>query len=142
MKTVTVDSKAISRKWHIIDAKGMVLGRLASVAAGLLMGKHKKAWAPHQDHGDYVIIINAEKVALTGKKREDIRYFAHSTYPGGHRSLSVTQAQQIRPGYPIRHAIKGMLPHTSLGHAMSKKLHIYDGETHPHTAQKPEPARK
>jgi large subunit ribosomal protein L13 len=143
MKTVTVNPKTISRKWHIIDAQGMVLGRLASLAAGLLMGKHKKAWAPNQDHGDFVIVINAEKVALTGNKREEIRYFAHSTYPGGHRSLTVTQSQQIRPGYPIRHAIKGMLPHTILGKHMSKKLYIYDGEKHPHAAQKPEPlARK
>ncbi len=138
MKTVTVNPKTITSKWFIIDAKDVVLGRLASTAASLLMGKTKIAWAPNQDLGDHVIIINAEHIAMTGKKRDEIKYFNHSTHPGGHRTLSVTQAQAIRPGYPLRHAIKGMLPHTILGEHMGKKLFIYDGEKHPHAAQKPE----
>jgi ribosomal protein L13 len=138
MKTVTVNPKTISTKWFIIDANDVVLGRLASTAASILMGKKKAAWSPNQDLGDHVIIINADKVALTGKKRETMRYFNHSTHPGGWRELSVTQAQTVRPGYPVRHAIKGMLPHTILGDHMAKKLHVYGGESHPHAAQKPE----
>jgi large subunit ribosomal protein L13 len=124
MKTVTVNPSTILVKWYIIDAQDIVLGRLASKAAGLIMGKHKTAWAPNQDLGDHVIIINADKVALTGKKRETIRYF--------------NQVQATRPGFPIRHAVKGMLPHTILGKHMSAKLHIYDGAKHPHEAQQPE----
>lgn len=138
MKTVIVNPKTIAKKWYIIDANDVVLGRLASKAARILMGKNKAAFSPNQDLGDHVIIINAEKVALTGKKRETMRYFAHSTHPGGHRTLTVTQAQKIRPGYPIRHAIRGMLPKTILGDHMVKKLFIYDGDKHPHAAQKPE----
>ena len=138
MKTVTVNPKTIAKKWYILDAQGMVLGRLASKAARLLMGKNKSSWSPHHDVGDHVVVINAEKIALTGTKREDMRYFNHSTYPGGWRTLTVDQAQKIRPGYPILHAIKGMLPHTSLGRKMAKKLFIYDGTVHPHGAQKPE----
>jgi large subunit ribosomal protein L13 len=138
MKTVTVNPKTISTKWFIIDANDVVLGRLASKAAAILMGKNKAAWSPNQDLGDHVIIINAGKIALTGKKRETMRYFNHSTHPGGWRELSVAQAEAVRPGYPVRHAIKGMLPHTILGEHMAKKLHVYSGESHPHAAQKPE----
>lgn len=138
MKTVVVNPKTIATKWFIIDANDVVLGRLASKAASLLMGKTKTAWSPNQDLGDHVIVINADKVALTGKKRETMRYFNHSTHPGGWRELSVAQAQAVRPGYPVRHAIRGMLPHTILGDHMAKKLHIYSGESHPHAAQKPE----
>jgi large subunit ribosomal protein L13 len=138
MKTVTVNPKTIAKKWYLIDANDVVLGRLASKAAHILMGKNKRAFAPNQDLGDHVIIINAEKVALTGKKRDTIRYFAHSTHPGGWRTLSVTEAQKARPGYPIKHAIRGMLPKTILGDHMARKLFIYDGESHPHAAQKPE----
>lgn len=132
----TTDS--IERKWVIIDAKDVVLGRLASKVIPILMGKNKKNWAPNQDHGDNVIIINADQVALTGKKRETMRYFNHSTHPGGWRELSVTQAQTINPGYPVWHAIKRMIPKTILGDHMLKKLHIYGGEAHPHAAQKPQ----
>ena len=138
MKTVTVNPKTVARKWYLIDANDAVLGRLASKAAQILMGKNKPAFAPNQDLGDHVVIINAEKIAFTGKKRETMRYFAHSTHPGGHRTLTVAQAQKIRPGYPIKHAIRGMLPKTILGDHMAKKLFIYDGEKHPHEAQKPE----
>lgn len=137
MKTVFVNPGTVSSKWFIIDAKDVVLGRLASKVAPILMGKLNKAWAPNQDLGDNVIIINAEKVALTGKKRDTMRYFNHSTHPGGWRELSVTQAQAINPGYPVWHAIKRMIPKTILGDHMLKKLHIYGGEAHPHAAQKP-----
>jgi large subunit ribosomal protein L13 len=141
MKTVTANPQNETRKWWVIDAKDAVLGRLSTTAAKLLMGKHKASYHPAHDHGDFVVIINADKVALTGTKREDIRYFNHSQYPGGWRELTVAQAQSNRPGYPIRHAIHGMLPHTDLGRAIEKKLHIYDGENHPHAAQKPEPVK-
>lgn len=137
MKTVFVNLESVEPKWFIIDAKDVVLGRLASKVAPILMGKNNKAWAPNQDLGDNVIIINADKVALTGKKRDTMRYFNHSTHPGGWRTLSVAQAQAIRPGYPVWHAIKRMVPKTILGDHMLKKLHIYGGETHPHSAQKP-----
>jgi large subunit ribosomal protein L13 len=139
MKTATINPKTQPRKWWILDAQDAVLGRLASMAARLLMGKHKKTYDPSQDHGDFVVIVNAEKVALTGKKREEIRYFNHSQYPGGWRELSVAQVQANRPGYPIRHAVLGMLPHNSRGKGMATKLHIYDGDAHPPGAQKPEP---
>ncbi len=138
MKTVTVNPRNLARRWWVLDAQGAVMGRLASTAARLLMGKHKKAYSPEHDHGDFVIVINAEKVTMTGNKREEIRYFNHSMYPGGWRELTVSQAMANRPGYPVRHAILGMLPHNSRGRAMAKKLHIYDGEKHPHGSQKPE----
>jgi large subunit ribosomal protein L13 len=138
MKTVTVNPTTIAKKWYLIDANDVVLGRLASKVASILMGKKKAVYAPNEDYGDNVIIINAEKIALTGKKRETMRYFAHSTHPGGWRTLSVAEAQKARPGYPIKHAVKGMLPKTILGENMAKKLFIYDGASHPHAAQKPE----
>ncbi|HLP41340.1 MAG TPA: 50S ribosomal protein L13 [Fibrobacteria bacterium] len=137
MSTEFANTDTIERKWVLIDAKDVVLGRLASKVAPILMGKNKTNWAPNQDVGDNVIIINAEKVALTGKKRDTMRYFNHSTHPGGWRELSVTQAQAINPGYPVWHAIKRMIPKTILGDHMLKKLHIYGGESHPHAAQKP-----
>ncbi len=138
MKTVTVNPTTIKRKWFIIDANDVVLGRLATQAASVLMGKHKPSWAPNEDMGDFVIVINADKVALTGNKRETMRYFNHSTHPGGWRELSVAQAQAVRPGYPVRYAIKAMLPKTILGDHMGRKLHVYGGDSHPHAAQKPE----
>ena len=138
MKTPTINPETFPKKWWVIDARETVLGRLSSTAAKLLIGKHKKTYDPSHDHGDFVIVINAEKVALTGNKREDIRYFNHSQYPGGWRNLSVAQVQASRPGFPVKHAILGMLPHNTLGRQMAKKLHIYDGDQHPHGAQKPE----
>jgi large subunit ribosomal protein L13 len=138
MKTVTVNPKSVAKKWYIIDATDVVLGRLCTKAASILMGKHKTSWAPNEDMGDFVIVVNADKVALTGNKRETMRYFQHSTHPGGWRELTVTQAQAIRPGYPVRYAIKKMLPKTILGDHMGRKLFVYGGESHPHAAQKPE----
>ncbi len=137
MKTVTFDSRKPERKWWVLDAREAVIGRLASTAAKLLMGKHKTTYSPNHDRGDFVVIINAEKVAFTGKKRNEVRYFQHSMYPGGWRELTVDQAMHNRPGYPIRHAVLGMLPHNSRGRLMAQKLHIYDGDQHPHAAQKP-----
>jgi large subunit ribosomal protein L13 len=138
MKTVTINPGTLERKWWVIDARDAVLGRLSSTAARLLIGKHKTTYSPAHDHGDFVIVINADKVAMTGNKRQDIRYFNHSQYAGGWRNLSVAQVSAKRPGYPVRHAILGMLPHNTLGRHMAAKLHVYAGEQHPHAAQKPE----
>jgi large subunit ribosomal protein L13 len=138
MTTVTLNPGTLERKWWVIDARDAVLGRLASTAARLLTGKHKATYNPAHDHGDFVIIINADKVAMTGNKREEIRYFNHSQYAGGWRNLSVAQVEAKRPGYPVRHAIEGMLPKNPLGRKMATKLHVYAGEQHPHAAQKPQ----
>lgn len=139
MKTVTVNPGTLERKWWVIDAREAVLGRLASTAARLLVGKHKTTYSPEHDHGDFVIVINADQIVMTGNKRQDMRYFNHSQYAGGWRNLSVAQVSAKRPGYPVKHAILGMLPHNPLGRAMATKLHIYAGDKHPHEAQKPEP---
>ncbi|HLU69862.1 MAG TPA: 50S ribosomal protein L13 [Fibrobacteria bacterium] len=138
MTTVTINPGTVERKWWVIDARDAVLGRLSSTAARLLAGKHKKTYSPAHDHGDFVIIINAEKVAMTGNKRLEMRYFNHSQYAGGWRNLSVDQVEAKRPGYPVRHAILGMLPHNPRGRAMASKLFVYAGDKHPHAAQKPE----
>ena len=138
MTTVTVNPGTLERKWWVIDARDVVLGRLASNAARLLLGKHKASFSPAHDVGDFVIVINADHVALTGTKRTDIRYFNHSQYPGGWRNLSVAQVSAKRPDYPVRHAINGMLPKTPLGRAIGSKLYVYGGDKHPHAAQKPE----
>lgn len=138
MTTVTINPGTVERKWWVIDARDAVLGRLSSTAARLLAGKHKKTYSPAHDHGDFVIIINADKVAMTGNKRLEMRYFNHSQYAGGWRNLSVAQVEAKRPGYPVRHAILGMLPHNPLGRAMATKLHVYAGDKHPHEAQKPQ----
>jgi len=141
MKTLTINPTTVARKWWIFDAKDRVMGRLAGEVARLLMGKHKKTYSPSHDQGDFVIVINADQAALTGNKRNDLRYFSHSMYPGGWRELTVAEAQANRPGYPLRHAILGMLPNNSLGKAMAKKLHIYGNDRHPHAAQRPEPVK-
>ena len=138
MNTVTVNPVTVERKWWVIDARDAVLGRLASTAARLLTGKHKTSFNPAHDHGDFVIVINADKVAMTGNKRLDMRYFNHSQYAGGWRNLTVAQVEAKRPGYPVKHAILGMLPKNTLGRQLASKLHVYAGEQHPHAAQKPE----
>lgn len=128
----------VERKWYVVDAEGKTLGRLSSEVASLLRGKHKPTFTPHVDTGDNVIIINAEKIELTGKKLTDKLYYRHSMYPGG---LKVRTALEMRTNYPERMlegAIKGMLPKGSLGRQMYKKLHVYAGNEHPHQAQKPE----
>jgi len=129
----------VQRQWHVIDATDVVLGRLATQAATLLRGKHKPVYAPHVDTGDFVIVINAEKVALTGTKRENKVEYRHSGYPGGLRSTSYDELLAKNPRRVVEKAVKGMLPHTTLGRHMLTKLKVYAGPEHPHQAQKPVP---
>jgi large subunit ribosomal protein L13 len=128
----------VERKWYVVDAAGKTLGRLASEVAAILRGKHKPTFTPHVDTGDHVIIINAEKIELTGKKLTDKLYYRHSLHPGG---LKVRTALEMRTNYPekmLERAVRGMLPKGRLGRQMFKKLHVYRGSEHPHQAQKPE----
>jgi len=138
LKTFSPKDEDIERKWYVVDAKNQVLGRLASHVARILRGKHKPIFAPHVDVGDYIIIINAEKIRVTGKKAQQKRYKRYSGYPGG---LKETVYEDVLTKYPERileHAIRGMLPKNRLGRKMFKKLRIYAGEEHPHAAQNPE----
>lgn len=128
-----------NRKWYVVDATDKVLGRLASEIAKILRGKHKPNYAPHQDVGDFVIVVNAEKVKLTGKKLEQKIYFRHSGYPGGAKYIPVRRMLAKRPEYVIERAVRLMLPKNALGRKMFKKLKVYAGPDHPHQAQKPEP---
>jgi len=128
----------VEHKWVIIDAEGRTLGRLASEAASILRGKKKPIYTPHVDTGDYVIVINAEKVEVTGKKRQEKIYKRHTGYPGGLREITFEKLQAKNPEEIIRHAVKGMMPNGRLGRQMFKKLKIYAGAEHPHAAQKPE----
>jgi large subunit ribosomal protein L13 len=129
----------VQRQWHVIDATDVVLGRLATQVATLLRGKHKPVYAPHVDTGDFVIVINAEKVALTGTKRENKVEYRHSGYPGGLRSTSYDELLAKNPRRVVEKAVKGMLPHTTLGRHMLTKLKVYAGPEHPHQAQQPVP---
>ncbi len=129
----------IERKWYLLDAKGKVLGRLASEIAQILRGKRKSLYAPNIDTGDHVVVINADKVVLTGNKEQKKAYYRHSGYPGGLKEIPYLKMKESRPEEMIIHAVKGMLPHNRLGRAMIKKLHVYSGSEHPHAAQKPEP---
>ncbi|HKF31032.1 MAG TPA: 50S ribosomal protein L13 [Jatrophihabitantaceae bacterium] len=138
MSTYTPKPGEVSRAWHVIDANDVVLGRLASQAAQLLRGKHKPQFARHVDTGDFVVVVNAEKVALTGQKRDDHRY-RHSGYPGGLSRRSVGELLERRPERVIELAVRGMLPKSSLGRKQLKKLKVYAGPNHPHAAQKPQP---
>ncbi|MFP4012620.1 MAG: 50S ribosomal protein L13 [Chitinispirillaceae bacterium] len=137
MKTVVVDTKSIKRDWYVVDASEQTLGRLASKAASVLMGKGKPAFSPNQDHGDYLIIVNADKVKLTGKKPETKTYFRHSRYPGGGKFRSFREQMERDSSQVIIHAIHGMISKNALGRAMMKKLHVYTGASHPHEAQQP-----
>lgn len=128
----------IERKWYLVDASGIVLGRLASEVAQILRGKHKPIFTPSMDTGDHVIIINAEKVEVTGGKEEKKIYHHHSGYPGGLKSKTYQEVRGRKPERVIENAVKGMLPHNRIGRASLKKLHVYRGPEHPHTAQKPE----
>ncbi|NLS09087.1 50S ribosomal protein L13 [Nesterenkonia sp. MY13] len=139
MRTYTPKAGDADPQWHIIDATDVVLGRLASHAATLLRGKHKPTFAPHQDMGDFVIIINAEKVAVTGDKAAKKTYHRHSGFPGGLKSISFEQMIQRHPTRAVEEAVKGMIPHTKLGRAQLKKLRVYAGSEHPHAAQQPKP---
>ncbi len=137
MKTYVVKQKDITRKWYLIDANDKNLGRLASQAALMLKGKHKPIYTPSLDTGDHIIIINAEKVAFTGKKLEQKTYYRHTNYPGGIKSVTAKKLIQQRPEKVIRMAIRGMLPKNTIGRRMIKKLKVYAGTQHPHAAQKP-----
>ncbi|MBN2413778.1 50S ribosomal protein L13 [candidate division KSB1 bacterium] len=138
MKTYSPKPQDIERKWYIIDANGLILGRLASKIAQVLYGKHKPIWAPHADVGDFIVVVNADKVRVTGRKAEQKLYFRHSGYPGGLKKTSYTTVLQTKPEFVLRQAVRGMLPHNRLGRKMLKKLKIYASEEHPHQAQTPE----
>ena len=137
MRTYSPKPGEITRTWYVIDATDVVLGRLATQAANLLRGKHKPTYAPHMDTGDFVIIINAEKVSLSGSKREQKMDYRHSGYPGGLSATSYGDLLENNPRRAIEKAVKGMLPHTKLGRAQGKKLKVYAGSEHPHAAQSP-----
>jgi len=137
MSTKTSAAKESDRQWHIIDASGQVLGRVASRAARLLQGKHKPTWAPFLDHGDHVVVINAATVKLTGRKEEQKIYRQHSGYEGGLREERAKIVRQKRPVRLVEDAVRGMLPKTKLGEAMYRKLKVYPAGDHPHAAQKP-----
>jgi large subunit ribosomal protein L13 len=139
VRTYSPKASDVTRTWYVIDASDVVLGRLASQTARLLRGKHKPIFAPHVDTGDFVIIVNAAKVALTGNKRETKQWYRHSGYPGGLRATSYTELLATRPKLAVEKAVKGMLPHNTLGRQMLSKLKVYDGPEHPHAAQKPVP---
>jgi large subunit ribosomal protein L13 len=134
-KTYSTKAKDIEREWHVIDASGKTLGRLATEVARLLRGKHKPIYTPHLDTGDYVIVINAERIRVTGKKAKQKFYYHHSGYPGGLRSTSLAQMLSTHPTRVIEHAVRGMLPKGPLGRAMFRKLKVYAGPEHPHIAQ-------
>jgi len=135
MRTRSTKVSDIERKWHVIDVSGKTLGRVATEIAVLLKGKHKPIYSPNLDVGDYVIVVNAEKIEVTGKKLTDKMYYRHSNYPGGFRSVSLGKVLETHPTRAIEHAVKGMLPHNRLGAAMFKKLKVYAGPEHPHEAQ-------
>ncbi|SER80872.1 LSU ribosomal protein L13P [Pedococcus cremeus] len=139
MRTYTPKPAEVTRTWHVIDATDVVLGRLASQVAVLLRGKHKTTFAPHVDGGDFVIVINAEKVALTGAKLEQKKAYRHSGFPGGLKSTSYTELLAKSPAKAVEKAVRGMLPHTTLGREQLTHLKVYAGPEHPHAAQKPQP---
>jgi large subunit ribosomal protein L13 len=137
MKTKFASVESVSRDWHIIDAKGKILGRMASKVAAVLRGKHKAMFTPHVDTGDFVVVINADTVQVSGAKKENKLYWTHSGYPGGESSISFDKQLALYPARVIEHAVRGMLPKGPLGRKMFKKLKVYSGESHPHAAQKP-----
>lgn len=140
--TYTVKASEIERRWWVVDADGQTLGRLATRIATLLRGKHKPSFTAHLDVGDAVIVLNAAKFKVTGKKLQDKRYFRHSGYPGGFRAETLERLLERRPEEVIRRAVRGMIPQNRLGDKMIRKLFIYTGTEHPHAAQRPEPLTK
>jgi large subunit ribosomal protein L13 len=139
VKTYVATPATRERNWLVVDAAGKNLGRLAAQLAETLRGKHKPEYTPHCDVGDFVIVVNAERVAVTGNKRQEKRYWRHSGYPGGLRSRTLAEMLDRRPEEVLRRAVKGMLPRTRLGRAQLRKLKVYAGPDHPHQAQKPQP---
>lgn len=139
MKTFSPRKEDMEKNWHLVDASGKVLGRLASQIAKVLRGKTKPIYTPHVDTGDYVVVINADKIRLTGRKMEKKTYYRHSGYPGGLKSTTAKMLLQTKPERLVKHAVKGMLPKNPLGRKMFKKLKVYAGPDHPHQAQQPQP---
>lgn len=139
VKTYLPKGGDIERKWHLVDAQGKVLGRIASQVVRLLRGKHKAIFTPHLDTGDFVVVVNAEKVVLTGKKLREKVYYRHSGYPGGIKATTPRRLLQERPERLLEHAIRGMLPKTKMGDALFRKVKVYAGGAHPHGAQRPQP---
>lgn len=139
MKTFSPKASDVNRAWWVVDADGQVLGRLATRVAAILRGKHKPVFAPHMDMGDYVVVVNAGKVRLTGNKAADKMYVRHSGYPGGFRAKPYGELLADRPELAIEKAVKGMLPHNRLGRQMLRKLKVYAGADHPHNSQDPKP---
>jgi large subunit ribosomal protein L13 len=137
MKTFVAKPAEVKRDWYVVDAEGLTLGRMATEIARRLRGKHKAEFTPHVDTGDYIVVINAEKVHVTGRKAKDKQYYRHSGYPGGLKSMSFEKLIAHKGESPIELAVKGMVPRTPLGRAMLKKLKVYVGTDHPHTAQQP-----
>ena len=138
MKSFMASPSTVERKWYVVDAEGKTLGRLASEVANVLRGKKKPIYTPHIDTGDYVIVVNAEKVVTTGKKLDQKKYYHHSEYVGGMKEATLKEMMQKKPEFVISHAVKGMLPKGPLGRQMLTKLHVYAGPEHNHAAQKPE----
>jgi large subunit ribosomal protein L13 len=139
MKTISANGHEVKRDWFLVDATDATLGRLASAIAHRLRGKHKTIYTPHVDTGDYIVVVNAEKIKVTGNKSQDKIYHRHSGFPGGLYSSNFTQMQEKFPGRALEKAVKGMLPKGPLGYAMVKKLKIYSGDQHEHSAQQPKP---
>ena len=137
MKTYAARPADIERRWLVVDAQGKTLGRLATQIAMVLRGKHKPMYTPHMDTGDHVVVVNARKVALSGKKAQDKKYFHHTLYPGGATWTSIVVLMEKHPERVVERAVRGMLPRTKLGRAMMKKLKVYAGAEHPHAAQQP-----
>lgn len=139
MKTYVTKPADVERSWYVIDAEGQTLGRLASKVAAVLRGKHKPIYSPAVDAGDYVVIVNADKIAVSGRRLDQKMYYRHSGYPGGLREMTLTEQLRRYPTRPVELAIKGMLPKNKLGRKMFKKLKVYAGPEHPHQAQQPVP---
>ncbi|MCK0155011.1 50S ribosomal protein L13 [Alcanivorax sp. S6407] len=138
MKTYSAKPESVKRDWYVVDASGKTLGRLATEVASRLRGKHKPEYTPHVDTGDYIVVINAEKVAVTGNKANDKMYYRHTGYPGGLKEANFATLQAEKPEMIIEKAVKGMLPRNPLGRDMYRKLKVYAGAEHPHTAQQPQ----
>ncbi|MBL8379633.1 MAG: 50S ribosomal protein L13 [Burkholderiales bacterium] len=139
MKTFSAKAHEVKRDWFVIDAENKVLGRVATEIAARLRGKHKPEFTPHVDTGDFIVVVNAAKLSVTGKKVQDKKYYRHSGYPGGIYETTFGKMQARAPGRALEKAVKGMLPKGPLGYAMIKKLKVYAESTHPHTAQQPKP---
>ncbi|TDT37899.1 LSU ribosomal protein L13P [Halospina denitrificans] len=138
MKTLSAKPESVTRDWYVVDASDKTLGRLSTEIARRLRGKHKPEYTPHVDTGDYIVVVNAEKVRVTGRKTTDKQYYRHTGYPGGIRSMNFEEMIERHPERVIEYSVKGMLPRGPLGRAMFKKLKVYAGDEHPHTAQQPQ----